>query len=401
MISGANNEHMSLYTFRQCDSTNFTRSGLYPAPGFFIDYFWFNCYYFDMKILFSGGGTLGSVSPLIAIFQEIQSRYDDSEFVWIGTNFGPEYELVKNYQIPYHPISSGKLRRYFSWKNLYDPWKIFAGFIQSYFLLRKEKPDVIITAGGFVAVPVVWAGWLLKIPCSVHQQDVRVGLANKLMGPFVKVITYSFSKNTGYWPEKKSYLVGNPVRSDIISGSRANAVKNFQLDPSLPIVLIIGGGTGAVMINQLTYDSLEELLEFCQVIHITGRYKMEKIAEHTKYRAFEFLSDGLNDVYSAADFVVCRGGMSTLTELAMLHKPTIIIPIPGTHQVDNAIEFLKNNSAIVLDQNAINAKQFVAKIKDTLNDPSAIQNLSRNIGKMFSSDTTKKLVDIILEHVKK
>jgi len=348
-----------------------------------------------MKIIISGGGTIGSVSPLIAIFEEIKRIKPDAEFLWLATKNGPEIELIKSYNIPIKEIYSGKLRRYFSFQNFIDPFRIFLGFIQSFFIIKKFKPQVILSAGGFVAVPVVWAGWFLRRPCLIHQQDIRPGLANKLMANFASIITVTFEKSLKDFNPKKTKLVGNPVRKDILNGSRQEATKIFNLDQNLPTVLVIGGGTGALNLNNLVINSLQGLVSFCQVIHITGgRGKTE--AKHSRYHSFEFLTDKLKHAYAAADLVVSRAGLSSLTELAALGKPSIIIPIPNSHQEENVIEFFKNQAIALLKEKNLNPDNFPQAIKEVLSDKVELENLSRNIKKVMPNNAVEKIIEMIL-----
>ncbi len=348
-----------------------------------------------MKILLSGGGTIGSVSPLIAIFEAIKTKQPQAEFLWLATRGGPEQKLLANYQIPAKSIFAGKFRRYFSLKNLSDPFLVALGFFQSLIIILKFKPDIILSAGGFVSVPVIWAGWLLRRPSLIHQQDVKPGLANKLMAPFAKIITVTFEKTLAAFPPQKTVLTGNPVRPDILEGNREEGYKFFQLRPELPTVLIIGGGTGALNLNNLVLETLTDLVQFCQVIHLTGG-KIDKEAKHSSYRSYDFLTDQPHNAYAVSHLLTTRAGLSVLTELANLAKPAIIIPIPRTHQEQNAIEFSKNNAAIVVEEKNITPRGFVQAIKEVLADKVQLNNLSRNIAKVMPNQATQKIVKMIL-----
>ena len=348
-----------------------------------------------MKIILSGGGTIGSVSPLIAIFEEIKKQQPTAEFLWLATKTGPEEGLIASYKIPIKKISAGKLRRYFSFQNFLGPFRILVGFFQSLIIIFKFKPQVVISAGGFVAVPVVWAAWLLRRPSVIHQQDIRPGLANKLMARFANIITVTFKKSLADFPSKKTHLVGNFVRPDILAGSKEEGYKFFKLDPSLPTVLILGGGTGSLNLNGIVLSSLQELVQFCQIIHLTGG-RLSKMAEHSRYRGYSFLTNQMKNAYAIADLVVGRAGLSTLTELSALEKPAIIIPMPGTHQEENAIEFFRNNAVALLKEKDLSAQSFAAAVKELLDDKDEMLNLSRNIGKAMSTDAAKEVVKMIL-----
>lgn len=352
-----------------------------------------------MKIILSGGGTLGSVSPLIAVYQQIKKLKPEAKFLWLGTKGGPEKDFVKLYGLEFRSISSGKFRRYLSWQNFLDPFFVIFGFFQSINIIKKYKPDVIVSAGGFVSVPVVWAGWLFKVPTLIHQQDARAGLANKLMAPFAKKITVTFEKSGNNFPNQKVVWTGNPIRQEIFESSKDEATNFFNLEPNLPTVLILGGGTGSLVINKLVWQSLTELTKSAQIIHLTGKGKLQKLY-YPKYHQFEFLTDKLKDAYLAADLVVCRASMSVLTELTALQKPVILIPIPESHQEDNAVEFAKNNAAVYLKQKELTPENFAEAITNVLNDKAQLQNLSRNIGKMMLNEARQKVAGEIIKLTK-
>jgi len=353
-----------------------------------------------MKIVFSGGGTLGSVSPLIAIYQDLKKIQPAADFLWLATRNGPEGQMIQSSQIQIKKIFAGKLRRYFNWQNFFDPIFVTFGLIQSIFILFKFKPDLVIVAGGFVGVPVVWAAWLLRRPILVHQQDVIVGLANKLMAPFAKIITVTFESSLKDFPPKKTKLIGNPVRAEVLSGNRENALNQFNLKNNLPTILIIGGGTGALNLNQLVLDKIEELVQFCQIIHLTGN-KINKEFSHPNYHPYDFLHEELKDAYAISDLAVSRGGMSVLTELAANKLPVIIMPMAKSHQEANAQEFKRNNAALVISENKINAEDFLEIVKKVLFDQNLLMNFSRNIGKMMINNANQKMIALIYEHAGK
>lgn len=356
------------------------------------------------KIIFTGGGTLGSVSPLLALSQDMQASGMECEFLWVGTKHGPEAFFIREYNIPYRSIPSGKFRRYFSLQNFFDPLFVFFGFIFSFFLLLRRRPSLIISAGGYVGVPLIWAGWLLRVPALVHQQDALPGLANKLTAPFAAKITVTFERSLKYFGSKKSVITGNPVRHDLIfrDEDRGRAYEFFGFSKLFPVVLILGGGTGASALNEIILQSLEKLLSFCQVIHSAGRGKMNIIATHSRYRSFEFLDrETLKLAYAAADLVVSRAGMSTLTELAFLKKPAIFIPIPSSHQEENINEFTRYNACMVLHQHELTAENFSQAIREVLFDHPLLHALSRNIGKVLLPDANARMLSEIVKILKR
>ncbi|MFA6393284.1 MAG: UDP-N-acetylglucosamine--N-acetylmuramyl-(pentapeptide) pyrophosphoryl-undecaprenol N-acetylglucosamine transferase [Patescibacteria group bacterium] len=364
------------------------------------------------RILFSGGGTAGSVSPLLAIYDRITSpptpllikERGEFEFFWIGTKNGIEREMVKREGIPFKAIYSGKLRRYFSLKNFSDIFFLKLGFFQSLFIMLKWRPDLVMSAGGFVSVPVVFAAWVLRVPALIHQQDVRPGLANKIMAPFAKVITVTFEKSLKDYGEKAAW-VGNPARKVLTTKNSQLKTQNFfkgaDEDNNLPVLLIVSGGTGAMFINNLVAKSKSELTKFCQVIHVTGKNKIPNsipqiVGPNIKYHLFEFLpADKMAEAMKKADLVITRAGMSFLTELSFLGKPAIIIPIPDSHQTDNARVFLEREAAVILEQKNLDEDKFVFQVKSLLTDVRTREKLSANISRIMKPGANEEMLKII------
>ncbi|MFH0856327.1 MAG: UDP-N-acetylglucosamine--N-acetylmuramyl-(pentapeptide) pyrophosphoryl-undecaprenol N-acetylglucosamine transferase [bacterium] len=425
-----------------------------------------------MKIILSGGGTGGSVTPLLAIAEELKTQHKgEIDFLWLGTKKGIERKMVETQGIKFRPIFSGKFRRYFSFKNFIDPIFIVMGFFQSLWINLVFKPDIILTAGGFVAVPVVFSGWLLRIPVLVHQQDVEIGLANKLMMPFAKIITCSLqeagSRRDGLQcvstTKGKVYFTGNAIRKNIFNTrSREELEKKFNLERNIPTVLILGGGTGAMAVNNIVVQTISELTKFCQVIHITGgkilpppQGRMSKkcvilnpsarraknprvfsfnhgilhslglvqddakgLRHHgwdgrggvfpatnqdepaNRYHPYPFISN-VEDIFEVSDLVISRCGMAFLSELAVLGKPAILIPIPDSHQEANAKYFFDRNAARVLNQKTLTAKSLVDNIKKLLQDKETMKNYSDNMKKIMPMDGAKKIAEIVLRQLNK
>lgn len=348
-----------------------------------------------MRILFAGGGTLGSVSPLIAVYQALKQAGHTVEVLWLGTAKGPEREVVIGQGIAFQPIVAPKLRRYFDWRTLIMPLPLTAGVVQALAAIRRFAPDVIVTAGSFVAIPVGIAARLRRVPLLIHQQDVLPSLTNRVLAPLASWITVTFATSLGAFPARKTTLTGNPVRSDRQLTHRNAALQSFQFSPAVPTLLVLGGGTGAAALNQLVITSLPSLVEFCQVIHLTGRGKMAVVAEHPRYRAFEFLGAEMSAAYAAADLVVSRAGMSVLAELSALGKPAVLVPIPHSHQAANAVQFARQNAALLMEQPGLVSTEFVAKIREAIADRPMLANLSRNISNLNPADAAQKVADIV------
>jgi len=362
-----------------------------------------------MKILFTGGGTMGSVSPLIAIHQQLtknnQQKTKDYQVLWLGTRTGPERKIVEKEGIEFKAIAAGKLRRYFDLRNIIDLAKIKIGFWQAFFIILKFKPDIILSAGSFVSVPVVWAGWVLRIPSIIHQQDVRPGLANRLMAPFAARITVALDVSLEDYSKNKTVLAGNPVRQSLVTSDQSLVMgsEKFEFKNNLPILLVMGGGTGALKINELIWESLDELTKFCNVLHLTGKNKNKNysllITHYSlRYKSFEFLTDKMADAYQAADLVVSRAGMSALTELAYLKKPAIVIPIPNSHQEDNAKYFAQKDACLYLDQRKTSSDQLVKIVRELLRDGNRRRELGENMHKIFIDYSGKHIIKEVLRY---
>lgn len=323
-----------------------------------------------MKIIFSGGGTLGPVTPLLAVAEAYSEKYPDTEYVWVGTKNGPEKDFVEKHNIRFVALTSGKWRRYFSVWNIFDLVLIVIAFFQSFFFLIKEKPALLVSAGGFVSVPLHWAGSLLGIPEWIHQQDWQVGLANKLMAPFADTITVALKKNLTAFNKNKTMWLGNPVRKEILKGDKERAKIRFGIKSDLPVVLAMGGGTGSFRINQLVLESISHLQGFCEVVHLSGKERPQETSEHASkffdiYHPYQFFTDEMADAYGLADIIISRGGFGSISEIAALSKPAILIPKPG-HQFDNVKFIADEKAAIFIDERTADGNYLAKTIRELL-----------------------------------
>ncbi|MFA6995494.1 MAG: UDP-N-acetylglucosamine--N-acetylmuramyl-(pentapeptide) pyrophosphoryl-undecaprenol N-acetylglucosamine transferase [Patescibacteria group bacterium] len=360
------------------------------------------------NILFCGGGTGGSVTPLLAVAEELwhENQGFDQKLIFVGNYDGPEREMVAAFnanigKMKYIPLISGKWRRYFSLQNFFDIFKIIIAYFQSFSLLRREQPGLIVSAGGFISVPLVWAAATKKIPILIHQQDVRAGLANKLMAPFARVVTVTFEKSLLDYGIKAIWI-GNPVKQLSLADQelKIEAIKNkYSLLESKPLVLVVGGGTGSAAINNLIFRAASELSEFCQLLHLTGSGKLpSNINGSDYYRIREIVThQDILELMMAAEVVVSRCGLASLTELSALNKPAILIPIPKSHQEDNAAVFSRAEAAIVLNQNELTSEKLTVEIKRILNDATLKEKLKNNISKVIKKGATQNLTGIIEE----
>ena len=334
------------------------------------------------KILLVGGGTLGSVMPLLAVTKKYPADYS----FW-GTPNGPEVLLIKEKNIKFRSILSGKLRRYWDLENFKDLFKIKLAFWQSLYLLSRLKPDIILTAGSFVAVPVVYAAKFLRIPTIVHQQDLSIGLANKLMAPMATKITVTFPEQVKFFKAKKTIVTGNPVRLKY---------KHLEHQPS---ILITGGGLGARAFNEFVQEFLPILTQNFQVHHILGKNNFDQAKVMVNYHPYDFVTVKMIDLLNQADLVISRAGMSMITETAALKKALILIPIPASHQEKNAEFFARHNAAIYVRQGS--SKIMARYLDKILNKKDLRVKLGENLFNLFPKNPVDNYIKVIEDIIKK
>ena len=280
------------------------------------------------RIILTGGGTAGHVTPNIALLPRLKELQYDIHY--IGSYNGIEKDLIEPFHIPYHGISSGKLRRYFSMKNFTDPFRVLKGFYEANKLIKTLKPDVIFSKGGFVSVPVVMAGKRNHVPTIIHESDITPGLANKLSMPSATKICCNFPETLKNLPADKAVLTGSPIRQELLTGDKEAARKFCHFTSQKPVILVIGGSLGAAAVNQAVRNILPKLLESFQVIHLCGKGKLdESLTRVEGYAQFEYIQKELKDLFALADIVISRAGANAICELLALRKPNILIPLPA------------------------------------------------------------------------
>jgi len=339
----------------------------------------------------TGGGTLGPVTPLLAIVEEWQSQ-ESIEVSWIGTRKGAERALVESMQIPFVSIVSTKFDRSRWWTWWLIPIQLLIGLIQSFIELKKMRPDVVFTAGGYVSVPVVIMARLMGISTWVHQLDIVPGLANRIMAPFARQITVTWPDSLEHFSQKKTTVVGGVMRHALLHGEREQACERYSLDKDKLILLVVGGGTGALSINQTMEAIGSDLLNDIQIVHLTGKGKMTQRLESMGegYLALEFLGLGMKDAFAMADLVVARAGMGTIIELCALKKPTVLIPLHNTDQLANAKMVQERGAAEVLWE--INPQILKQTIKKLVENEERRKRLSYRISALFSAFGAKDIV---------
>ena len=308
------------------------------------------------RIVLTGGGTAGHVTPNLALLPHLREK--GCEISYIGSYDGIEKGLIEAAGVTYYGISSGKLRRYFDPKNFSDPFKVLKGFFEARKLLKNIKPDVIFSKGGFVAVPVVLAAKTRRIPCVIHESDITPGLANKICIPMAKKICANFPETMKYLPEDKAVLTGTPIREELFKGSKIAGLDFCGFTANKPVIMIVGGSTGAAALNTAVRDLLPTLLRDYQIIHLCGKGKAAKEYDNVEgYRQFEYISKEMKDLFAAADLVISRAGANSICELLALRKPHILIPLSAAasrgDQILNAESFEHQGFSYVLQEESL------------------------------------------------
>ncbi len=318
------------------------------------------------KIVMTGGGTAGHVTPNIALFPKLKEL--GYEISYIGSYEGIEKTLIEEQGITYYGISSGKLRRYFDPKNFSDPAKVVKGYFQARALLKKIKPDVVFSKGGFVSVPVVLAAKHLRIPAIIHESDLTPGLANKIAIPAASKVCCNFPETLKHLPEGKAVLSGSPIRKELLEGSAEKALDFTGLSGKKPVLLIVGGSSGSRFINETVRRLLPDLQKTYDVIHLCGKGNLDiSLNTFPGYVQYEYINKELCDLLALADIVISRAGANAICELLALRKPNILIPLSASasrgDQILNANSFQKQGFSYVLDEDTLTDAQLLTAVK--------------------------------------
>ncbi len=320
------------------------------------------------KIVLTGGGTAGHVTPNLALLPSLKER--GYEIHYIGSYNGIERKLVEGAGIDYDGISSGKLRRYFDLKNFSDPFRVLKGWGQALGLIRKYRPDVVFSKGGFVSVPVVLAAKHYKIPTIIHESDMTPGLANKICIPSASKVCCNFPETLPYLPAEKAVLTGSPIRKELLEGDRLTGLNYSGLSASRPVILVIGGSLGSVAVNQAVRSCLPKLLKTYQIIHICGKGNLEEsLIGKSGYVQYEYVDTPLRHLFAAADLVLSRAGANSICEILALRKPNVLIPLSASasrgDQILNARSFEKQGFSTVLEEEQITDHLLFDAIENT------------------------------------
>lgn len=352
------------------------------------------------RIVLTGGGTAGHVTPNMALIPALRERGYDIHY--IGSYEGIEKKLIEEMGIPYHGISTGRFRRYFSTKNFSDPFHVMKGLSQAKQLMKELKPNVIFSKGGFVAVPVVLAAKSKKIPCIIHESDMTPGLANKIAIPNASKICCNFPETIDTLPAGKAVVTGTPIRKELFSGNAAAAMTFCGFKEVRPTLLIIGGSSGSVHVNEAIWSCIDELVKKYNVIHLCGKGKMnDKYKDVPNYVQYEYIKQELANLLALADVVVSRAGANAICELLALRKPSVLIPLPLAasrgDQILNAQSFEKSGYAKLLMEEDITDASLLEAINEVYDNR---DNYIKAMECSNRTDSITLIVNMIEELVK-
>lgn len=349
------------------------------------------------RIVFTGGGTAGHVTPNIALIAKLKELNYDIHY--IGSYTGIEKDLIEKLKIPYYGIASGKLRRYLDLKNFSDPFKVWKGYREAKKLLKRLNPDIVFSKGGFVAVPVVLAAKKRKIPTIIHESDMTPGLANRLCIPSAVKVCANFPETLNYLPKEKAVLTGTPIRKELFAGNKIKGLDFCGLSANLPIILVIGGSTGALKVNEAVRNLLPTLLKKYQVIHLCGKGKMDMAYQNMPgYVQYEYISSELSDLFAAADLVISRAGANAICELLALKKPNILIPLSAAasrgDQILNAESFEHQGYSYVIKEENLTNETLLTGVNDVFDHR---QDYIDAMSQSTQNDATETIAALIAE----
>lgn len=349
------------------------------------------------KIVLTGGGTAGHVTPNIALLPAL--REAGYEVYYMGSYDGIEKRLIGDFDVPYIGISTGKFRRYLDIKNLTDPFRVVKGYGEARNRLREIEPDVVFSKGGFVSVPVVRAAASLRIPCIIHESDMTPGLANKLCIPVAAKICCNFPETMEKMPAGKAVLTGSPIRSELTKGNKPAGLDMCGFTANRPVIMVIGGSQGAANVNKAVRDALPKLLEDFQIVHLCGKGKIDNIYLSTPgYKQFEYVKAELKDLFAMADVVISRAGANAICELLALKKPNILIPLPSASsrgdQLLNAASFESQGFSIVINEDDLTTNLLVDKVRELF---SGRRDYAETMSKSDQMDSIPRIMKLIEE----
>jgi UDP-N-acetylglucosamine--N-acetylmuramyl-(pentapeptide) pyrophosphoryl-undecaprenol N-acetylglucosamine transferase len=361
-----------------------------------------------MKILFASGGTGGHILPIIAVKEELEKLAElkkiSIEFLLVGQLDDVGKNLLDAHNIPYKSVYAGKIRRYISFDNFLDIFRGIWGIMQAQWYIWKFMPDVTFGKGGYASVPGVLVSWLYQIPTLIHESDSIPGLANKFLGKFANVVAVGFPNVAQFFGNKKTSIVGNMTHPDITAGSRDEAKKIFELTFEKPILLIVGGSQGAKIINEVIWKILPEMLNLVEIIHIVGKNNLDEARRVARsleayqdrlYHYAGFLDSEMKHAYSSADLVISRAGASSIMDICLTHKPSILVPITvdAGQQRSNAYEMARIGASIVLEEPNFTPHIVLEKIDELLKQPDIMKTMSSQTVQFATPDAATRIAE--------
>ena len=348
------------------------------------------------RIVLTGGGTAGHVTPNIALLPSL--REHGYEISYIGSHDGIEKDLAKSNDLPYYGISCGKLRRYLDLKNLRDPFRIIKGFFEARKLLKKIKPDVIFSKGGFVSVPVVLAAKTRHIPVISHESDMTPGLANKISMPFAWKICCNFPETLKNLPPEKAVLSGSPIREELFTGDKEEGRKICGFNTDKPVLLVTGGSLGSAVLNEALRKILDPLLKEFQVVHLCGKGNLDASLNNIEgYKQIEYANTEMKDLFALSDLVISRAGANAICEILALNKPNILIPLSKNasrgDQILNARSFEKQGFSVVIEEEELTDEKLLNEIRTLYNDKASYIKAMSSNDQLNAIDTIVGLIE--------
>ncbi len=347
------------------------------------------------RIVLTGGGTAGHVTPCIALIPDLKKAGYDIHY--IGSYNGIERKLIEAENIPYHGISSGKFRRYFDLKNFTDPFRVYKGIREARKVLKELKPDVIFSKGGFVTVPVVLASKKHKIPVIIHESDITPGLANKISIPIAKKVCANFPETMSHLPEEKAVLTGTPIRKELFTGNKIKGLDLCGFTANKPVIMVIGGSSGSRVINRVVRNMLPTLLRDYQVIHLCGTNNLDQELTKTKgYVQYEYVSEELKDLFATADLIISRAGANAISEFLALRIPNILIPLSHGasrgDQILNAESFESQGYSYLLLEEDLTVASLLQAIEEVMGNR---HTYIKAMKESKLNDSIKIIIDLI------
>ncbi|KOA20462.1 N-acetylglucosamine transferase [Clostridium homopropionicum DSM 5847] len=354
----------------------------------------------NLKIIMTGGGSAGHVTPNLALIPGLKRLGYEVEY--IGTENGIEKKIICDENIKYNIISSGKLRRYFDLKNFSDPFKVLKGVFEALKIIRKEKPNIVFSKGGFVSVPVVIGAYLNRVPVIIHESDITPGLANKISIPFATKVCVTFPESLKHIKGNKAILTGTPIREELFKGSKIKGKLICAFEEEKPILMIIGGSLGSKIINDTVREMLDKLLIKYNIIHICGKGNIaNNLLEIKRYKQFEYVKDELTHLMAAADIFISRAGANVIFELLALKKPSVLIPLSAKasrgDQILNAESFRKSGFSEVIQEEELNPNVLYNKLNYVFENKSLFME---KINKSSSNNGVENVLKVIQDCTK-